>query len=323
MADERRGTAYGVTCYLLWGLFPLYWPLLEPAGAVEILAHRVVWSLVFVVGVLAVQRNWSSVRPLLSDPTSLTRLGIAAVLIAGNWCLYIWGVNNGHVVETSLGYFINPVVTVLIGVLVLKERLRRLQWAAIGLGAFAVVVLAVDYGRPPWIALGLAFSFAAYALLKNQVGPRVGAVQSLTVETALLFLPAAAWLVLLEVRDEGQLGHGGVGPGLLLASAGVATAVPLLFFAAAARRVPLSVLGMLQYLAPVLQFLAGVLLYNEPMPASRLAGFGLVWAALVLLTFDSLRSYGRRPGRTTRPAPPSPDPTAMALAHPGRPRPSG
>ena len=322
MGDDRRGTAYGVACYLIWGLFPLFWPLLEPAGAVEILAHRVVWSLVFVLGVLAVQRNWSWLRPLLSDRASLTRLGLAAVLIAGNWCLYIWGVNNNHVVETSLGYFIMPVVTVLVGVLVLQERLRRLQWAAIGLGAFAVVVLAVDYGRPPWIALGLALSFSAYALLKKQVGPRVGAVQSMTVETALLFLPALAWLLLLEVGNDGQLGHSGVGPALLLASAGVATAVPLLFFAAAARRVPLSVLGMLQYLSPVLQFLVGVLLYDEPMPASRLVGFGLVWAALALLTFDGLRSYGRRPGRTARPARPSPDPTAMALATPGRRRPT-
>jgi chloramphenicol-sensitive protein RarD len=224
---------------------------------------------------------------------------LAAVLIAVNWATYIWGVNNEHVVETSLGYFINPVVTVMIGVLVLHERLRPVQWAAIGLGTLAVVVLAVDYGRPPWIALTLAFSFATYGLLKKQIGATVGAVQSLTVETAVLFVPALTYLIVLDARGDAQLGHSGLGHGLLLASAGIATAVPLLFFASAARRIPLSTLGLLQYLAPVLQFLTGVLLYDEPMPASRLVGFVLVWAALAVLTFDGLRQ-GRRTRRDAR-----------------------
>lgn len=298
MSEQRRGTVYGAAAYLLWGLFPLYWPLLEPAGPVEILAHRIVWSLVVVLVILAARRSWGWVPDLAADRRSMTRLVAASVLIAGNWCIYIWGVNNEHVVETSLGYFINPIVTVLIGVLVLGERLRRTQWVAVALGAGAVLVLTADYGRPPWIALGLAFSFALYGLLKKQVGPRVGAVQSLTVETAVLFLPALGYLMLLEARGEGQFGHAGGGHSLLLASAGVATAVPLLFFAAAARRIPLTVLGLLQYLAPVLQFLTGVLLYGEPMPPSRLAGFALVWAALVVLTFDSL--HNRRRVRRSR-----------------------
>jgi chloramphenicol-sensitive protein RarD len=263
------------------------------------MAHRVVWSLVFVLVVLTVRRRWEWLRPLLADRATMARLSLAAVLIAANWALYIWGVNNEHVVETSLGYFVNPVVTVLIGVIVLHERLRRLQWAAVAVGASAVVVLTIDYGRPPWIALGLAGSFATYGLLKKQVGPRVGALQSLTVETAVIALPALGFLVALEVRGEGQLGHSGAGHGLLLASAGVVTAVPLIFFAAAARRVPLSVLGLLQYLTPVLQFLLGVLLYDEPMPASRLVGFTLIWAALALLTFDSLR-HRRRSARAER-----------------------
>ena len=297
--EGRRGLLYGVACYLIWGLFPLYWPLLEPAGAVEIMAHRVVWSLVFVVVVLSVRRRWEWLRPLLADRATMARLSLAAVLIAANWALYIWGVNNEHVVETSLGYFVNPVVTVLLGVVVLHERLRRLQWAAVAVGAAAVMVLTVDYGRPPWIALGLAGSFATYGLLKKQVGPRVGALQSLTVETALIALPALAFLVALEVRGEGQLGHSGAGHGLLLVSAGVVTAVPLVFFAAAARRVPLSVLGLLQYLTPVLQFLLGVLLYDEAMPASRLAGFALIWLALAMLTFDGLR-HRRRSARAER-----------------------
>jgi chloramphenicol-sensitive protein RarD len=290
---------YGVACYLLWGLFPLYWPLLEPAGAIEILAHRIVWSLLVVATVLAVTRSWGWIRPLLADRATLARMALAAVLIAVNWATYIWGVNNEHVVETSLGYFINPVVTVMIGVLVLHERLRPVQWAAIGLGTLAVVVLAVDYGRPPWIALTLAFSFGTYGLLKKQVGATVGAVQSLTVETAVLFVPALTYLVVLDARGDAQLGHSGLGHGMLLASAGIATAVPLLFFASAARRIPLSTLGLLQYIAPVLQFLTGVLLYDEPMPASRWVGFVLVWAALSVLTFDGLRQ-GRRTRRDAR-----------------------
>jgi chloramphenicol-sensitive protein RarD len=299
VAADRRGVLYGVACYLLWGLFPLYWPLLEPAGAIEILAHRIVWSLLVVVTVLAITRSWAWIRPLLADRATLARMTLAAVLIAVNWATYIWGVNNEHVVETSLGYFINPVVTVLIGVLVLHERLRPVQWVAIGLGTVAVVVLAVDYGRPPWIALILAFSFGTYGLLKKQVGATVGAVQSLTVETAVLFVPALTYLVVLDAHGDGQLGHSGLGHGLLLASAGIATAVPLLFFASAARRIPLSTLGLLQYLAPVLQFLTGVLLYDEPMPPSRLVGFVLVWAALAVLTFDGIRQ-GHRTRRDAR-----------------------
>ena len=290
---------FGIAAYVLWGLFPLYFPLLKPAGSVEIVAHRIVWSLLFLLVILAVQRNFGSLRALAGDRRSLAILVVAAVLIAGNWCLYIYGVNSDQVVETSLGYFINPVVVVMLGVVVLKERLRRTQWIAIGLGTVAVVVLAVDYGRPPWIALGLAFSFGTYALLKNRVGGRVGAVQSLTVETAVLFVPALTFLVVLDARGDGQLGHTGLGHGLLLASAGIATAVPLLFFASAARRIPLSTLGLLQYIAPVLQFLTGVLLYDEPMPASRWVGFMLVWAALAILTFDGLRQ-GHRTRRDAR-----------------------
>ncbi len=293
VTELRRGTAYGAAAYLIWGLFPLYFPLLEPAGAVEIMSHRIVWSLVVVAGVLAVTRNWAWVRPLLSDRRTLAAMSAAAVLIAANWALYIWAVNSEHVVETSLGYFITPVVLVLIGVVVLHERLRPVQWAAIGLGTVAVLVLTVDYGRPPWIALGLAGTFATYGLIKKRVGATVGAVQSLTVETAVLVLPALAYLLTLEGRGDGHFGHVGVDHSLLLASAGVATAVPLLLFAAAARRVPLSTLGLLQYLAPVLQFLIGVLVYDEPMPASRLAGFALVWVALAMLSVDGVRNAGR------------------------------
>jgi chloramphenicol-sensitive protein RarD len=242
-----------------------------------------------VLVILVVTGDWGWWRPFTRDRASQWRLSVASVLIAGNWCLYIYGVNSEHVVETSLGYFINPIVTVLMGVVLLGERLTRVQWVAVALGAVAVLVLAADYGRPPWIALGLAFSFAVYGLFKKQVGPRIGAVASLTVESAVMFVPALTFLVVVQARGAADFGHHGLGHGALLASAGVATAVPLLFFAAAARRVPLTVLGLLQYLAPVLQFLTGVVIYREPMPGSRWAGFALVWMALVLLTGDGLR----------------------------------
>jgi chloramphenicol-sensitive protein RarD len=287
---SRRGLAYGAGAYLLWGVFPAYFPLLKPAGAVEILAHRVLWSLVVVLGILAVQGQLGSLRRL--GGRRLALLALAGGFIAANWGTYIWGVNHEHVVETSLGYFINPIVTVLFGVFLLGERLRRGQWIAVGIGAFAVLVLAVDYGRPPWIALVLAFSFGSYGLIKKTVG--AGAVQSLAVETAALAVPALAYLGWLFAAGQATFGHASAGNTLLLLSTGPVTAVPLLLFGASARRLPLSVLGLLQYLAPVLQFLFGVLIFDEPMPAARLAGFGLVWLALGLLTAESLRNQRRQ-----------------------------
>jgi chloramphenicol-sensitive protein RarD len=285
-----RGLVYGAGAYFLWGLFPVYWPLLEPASAVEVLAHRVVWSLLFVGVVLAIQRQWAWIRTL--GRRRLALLTVAAVVIAVNWGTYIYGVTNEHVVETSLGYFINPLVTVLLGVLVLGERLRRVQWAALGIASTAVIVLTADYGRPPWIALILAFSFGTYGLIKKSVG--IGAVQSLTVETAVLFVPALAYLGWLMAAGESTLGQVSAGHALLLAGTGPVTAIPLLLFGAAARRLPLTVLGLLQYLAPVLQFLFGVLLFHEPMPPARLVGFALVWTALVILTVESVRHRRRQ-----------------------------
>jgi chloramphenicol-sensitive protein RarD len=294
--ESRRGAIYGALAYLLWGAFPLYWPLLEPAGAVEILAHRMVWSLVVVVLVLTLTRDWQWVRPFLRNRRQVMLLVAAALTISVNWCVYIYGVNSGHVVETSLGYFINPLVTVLLGVVVLGERLRPMQWAAVGVASVAVVLLTVDYGHPPWIALALAFSFGTYGLLKKQAA--VGPVRSLTVETAVLFVPATALLVALEVHGTGSFGHVPAAHELLLISTGVVTAVPLLFFGAAAIRVPLTTLGLLQYLAPIFQFLVGVLVYDEQMTAFRLGSFGLVWLALAVFTLDTLRQH-----RARRPAP--------------------
>jgi chloramphenicol-sensitive protein RarD len=292
--DRRRGLVYGGAAYLIWGVFPLYFPLLEPASPLEILANRIVWSLVVVVVILAVTRSWRWIPPLLHDRRRLWLLAAAAVVIAVNWGVYIYGVNSDQVVQTSLGYFINPLVSILFAVVLLHERLRTWQWVAVGLGAVAVVVLTVDYGGLPWIALVLAFSFGTYGLVKKTLG--MGAVQSLAGETALLFLPALGVLILLHEQGDGTMTTDGAGHTALLVSTGIVTAVPLLFFGAAAIRIPLSWLGLLQYSAPVLQFLIGVVIYDEPMPPSRWIGFGLVWAALLLITAESLTA-GRRGGR--------------------------
>ena len=303
MDEQRQGLVYGTSAYFLWGLFPVFWPLLEPAGAVEVLAQRIVWSLAFVAVLLGVRRRWSWVRTL--GRRRLAMLAAAATVVSVNWGLYIWGVSNGHVVETSLGYFINPLVTVLLGVALLGERLRRWQWVALALGGLAVVVLAVDYGRPPWLALTLAFSFATYGLVKKKVG--MPAVESLGVETAVIALPALGYLGWLTATGGSTFGTEGVGHTLLMVAAGPVTAIPLLFFGAGARRLPLSTMGLLQYLAPLLQFGFGVLLFHEPMPAPRLAGFALVWLALSVFTVESVRH-----SRRTRA--PAADPAAVTVA---------
>lgn len=293
-SQVQRGTLYGAAAYLLWGVFPLYFPLLEPSAPLEILVHRVVWTLVVCVVVLTVLRGWDQVADVVRSPRRLLLLGVASVLIAVNWGVYIYGVNSGQVVETSLGYFVNPIVTVLLGVLVLRERLRRLQWAAVTVGAIAVAVLAVDYGRLPWIALTLAFSFGLYGLLKNRVGRGVGALTSLSVEAALLTPLALAGIVFFEATGRGTFTQEAPGHAAMLVVTGLVTAVPLLFFASAARRVPLTTIGLLQYLAPVLQFALGVFVLSEPMPASRWFGFALVWVALLMLTLDLLRTARSR-----------------------------
>jgi chloramphenicol-sensitive protein RarD len=286
MSDQRRGFLLGVAAYGLWGAFPLYWPLLEPAGALEILAHRIVWSVVTIGLLVVLLGRGPQFRAIVGTPRSRTLLTVAAGVIAVNWAVYIWGVNNGHVVESSLGYFINPLVTVLMGVFVLGETMRPLQWAALGIAGIAVVVLTVDYGRPPWVALTLACSFGTYGLAKKLAG--AGAVESLAYETVLLAPLAAAYLGWLAMRGEANFGHHGAGHMLLIATAGVVTALPLICFGAAATRLSMVTLGLLQYLAPVLQFLVGVLVVHEAMPPGRWVGFGLVWLALVVFTVETL-----------------------------------
>ena len=286
MGDTRRGAAFGATAYLLWGIFPLYFPLLEPAGAVEVLAHRVVWSLVVVAGLVQLTGRWPRVRAVLADRDKVLRLGTAACFLAVNWGVYIYGVTSGRVVETSLGYFINPLVTVMLGVVVLHEQLRRAQWVALGVATVAVLFLTVQGGRLPWIALVLAFSFGAYGLLKKT--SQVGALEGLTVETAVLTPVALIYLFAIQATGHATLTSHGPGHATLLALTGVITAVPLLFFGAAASRVTLTTLGVLQYLAPTLQFLLGVLFFHEEMGVARLLGFCLVWAALCMFTADLL-----------------------------------
>jgi chloramphenicol-sensitive protein RarD len=292
VAESRRGLLLGVAAYLMWGAFPLYWPLLEPAGALEILSHRILWSLATMGLLVLALRRGSRVRALAHDRRVLRLLVVSAAAVTVNWAMYIWGVNNGRVVETSLGYFINPLVTVLMGVLLLGERLRRPQWLALGVSLVAVVVLSWDYGRLPWVALVLAFSFGIYGLAKKTAG--VGAIEGLMAETTLIAPFAAAYVAWLGASGGTDFGAHGVGHALLLTTAGVVTAVTLLCFGAAATRIPLVSLGLLQYLTPVLQFGLGVFWFHEDMPPGRWTGFVLVWVALTVFTVDALRHRRRQ-----------------------------
>jgi chloramphenicol-sensitive protein RarD len=287
---DRRGIALGVAAYLLWGVFPAFFHLLGAAAPTEILAHRVLWTLVLMAVILSVVRGWGALRSL--PPRVWAMVTAAAALIAVNWGLFIYATAVGHVVEVALGYYIGPLVSVLIGVLVLRERLRPLQWVAVGIATAAVLVIAVGDHRVPWLGLGLAVSFATYGLIKKTVP--LPATASLTAEGVVLAPLAAAYLVFLQLAGTATLTGHGAGHVALLVLTGPVTAVPLLLFGAAARRIPLTTLGTLQYLAPTLQFLLGVVVYGEVMPAERWVGFGLVWVALVVFTVDLVRSRPRR-----------------------------
>lgn len=287
LTPNAVGLAYGVGVYAIWGLFPLFWPLLEPANPLEILACRVVFSFAVVAVILALRRQLGRTRTM--DRSTFLRLVAAGAAIAVNWGIYIWGVNTGHVVETSLGYFINPLLTIGLGVVILHERLRSVQWAAVALGVVAVTVLSFDYGRPPWIALALACSFGTYGFIKK--GISVSPPEGLLVESAVLTIPALGLLAVLALTGNATwVGHSAsAGHIALLVSAGPITAVPLLFFAAAAKRLPLSMMGLLQYLTPVLQFAIGVLILREATSVALLCGFALIWCALAILAVDGVR----------------------------------
>ncbi|CAM3682521.1 EamA family transporter RarD [Isoptericola cucumis] len=288
-SPDRWGLPLGISAFALWGAMPLFFPLLEPAGPIEIIAHRIVWSLVFCVLLLAVTRSLRSFLAVLRSPRTLGVLAVASVLIIVNWTTYVYAVLSGHVLDAALGYFINPLLTVLLGVVVLRERLRVAQWVAVGFGVAAVAVISAGVGGLPWISLVLAGAFGLYSLVKNRVGRDVGALPGLAAETAVATPFALAYLVWLGATGVGTFTTEGTGHALLLAACGVITGLPLLLFSSAARRLPLSVVGMLQYLTPALQFLLGLLVFGEHMPPSRWIGFGLVWVALVLLTVDGTR----------------------------------
>ncbi|MFJ3956028.1 EamA family transporter RarD [Arthrobacter sp. NPDC090010] len=286
---QRQGLAFGVGAYVLWGLLPLYFMLLLPAGPVEIVANRVLWSLLFCAILMTATRSWRSLAEVLRRPRTLGMLAIAAVLIAVNWLAYTFGVMSGQAVEASLGYYINPLISVLLGVLILKERLRPLQWTAVGIGLLAVVVLTVAYGKLPWIALTLAFSFGFYGLVKKKVGSGVDSVTSLSVETLVLAPFAAVTMVALSMNQAATLTGYGSGHFWLMAASGAVTAVPLVFFGASAARLPLTTIGMLQYLAPTLQLLVATLVLGEHMAPERWVGFAMVWLGLIFLTIDAVK----------------------------------
>lgn len=287
MSEANRGFLYGCGAYFIWGFAPLYFKLLRPSTPIEILAHRIVWSAAFVALLLLVLRRWAWLRGLARRRTTLGLVALAGALIAGNWGTYVYAVNSNHVVEAALGYFVSPLVQVVLGVLVLRERMRRWQWIAVGVCAVAVVTLTVNYGRPPWISLALAGTFGCYALTKNRIG--LPAAEGMFAESVALAVPAAVYLGWLIAAGNGTFGHVSGTHTTLVALSGALTALPLLLFAGAANRIPLSALGMLQYLTPIMQLGFGVLLFREPMPPARLAGFALVWVALAVFTWDSIR----------------------------------
>ncbi|WP_338054071.1 EamA family transporter RarD [Streptomyces spiramenti] len=284
---SRTGLVYGFAAFGIWGLLPLYWDLLSTTAPAEVLAHRMAWSLPTAAVVLAIAGRWSWVLPLLRDPRRLGLVLLSASLISVNWFLFIWAVANGKVIEASLGYFINPLLTIAIGVVLLRERLRTAQWAAVGIGAVAVLVMTFAYGQVPWLSLTLSVSFAIYGLVKKTTG--LDGVEGFSADCALQFLPAAIFVVVLMGRGESTFVSEGIGHTLLLVGTGAATALPLILFGAAAVRIPLSTLGLLQYLAPSAMFLLGLFVFGEQMPTERWVGFGLVWLALTILTWDAVR----------------------------------
>lgn len=281
---NKKGILYGIGAYLMWGFFPIYFKALQSVPPLQIMFNRVVWSFIFLAVVLAARRQWQKLRQASAKPRTLMIYAIAGVLLAINWLVYIYGVNSNQVVETSLGYFINPLVSVALGVIFLRERLRPMQWVPIGLAAIGVLYLTIQVGSLPWIALALAFSFGFYGLLKK-VSP-LGSLYGLTLETGTLFIPALLFLIFVQIQGVGAYGQSTTTVTLLLMLSGILTALPLLMFAQAARSIPLWMVGLLQYIAPTCQFLIGVLLYNEPFTQTDLIGFGIIWLALLIFTIE-------------------------------------
>ena len=287
---DRKGILYAISAYVMWGLFPLYWKQLEGVPALQIIGHRIGWSFILLLVVILATRQWRPFRSAAIHKKMIRIYLVAAVLISINWFTYVWAVTHGFVIETSLGYYINPLFSVLLGVTIFREHLRPIQWVPLGLASLGVLYLTFSYGALPWIALTLALSFGLYGLVKKTAP--LSSLHGLTLETGLLFLPALAYLVWCELTGTGAFLHSGVQADWMMLGAGLVTTLPLLLFASAAPRVPLTVLGVLQYINPTMQFLLGVLLYKEPFTHDRLIGFGLVWAGLILFWVEGL--YARR-----------------------------
>jgi chloramphenicol-sensitive protein RarD len=292
--EKTKGIGYGLSAYLIWGSFPLVIAMLSFADPFEIVVWRVIFGFAFGLAVILVTRKFSEYLSVFKQPKQLLWISLAAVVIYINWQVYVYAVAENHVLEASLGYFINPLVTIALATIFLKEKLNALQWVAVGLGGVAVLILTFNYGQPPVIALTLALSFGIYGLAKNRLGAKVSALSSFTVETTLLLPLGIVQLVVLAGMMQIQFGYAGLAPSLGLAAYGVLTAIPLLLFGAAAKRVPLSYIGFMQYLTPTLQFLLGLVVFQEPMPAARWLGFAMVWFALSILSFDALRQLRNR-----------------------------
>ena len=271
----------------MWGLFPLYWPLLEPANPLEIVSHRAVWTLVFCLIVLALSKQILTTLTVMKNPKTMAALLLSTILVSINWITYIWAVNHGHVVEAALGYYINPLIIIAFGVILLREKMRPLQWVAVGIAAVGVLVLTIDYGRLPWVAISLAISWGSYGLVKKKLN--LGALEGLAIETLISFIPYAAYIIYLGQQGTGQFGHKPLLT-ILLISAGAVTAIPLLLFNGSTTRLPYSTIGLLQYITPTIQFSIGVWLRHEDMPTARWIGFIVIWFALAALATDLVRS---------------------------------
>lgn len=291
MAGKRSeyslGLLFGFSSYIIWGLFPLYWPLLEPANPLEIVSHRAVWTLVFCLIVLALSKQIRTTLVVMKNPKTMAALLLSTILVSINWITYIWAVNNGHVVEAALGYYINPLIIIAFGVILLREKMRPLQWVAVAIAAVGVLVLTIDYGRLPWVAISLALSWGSYGLVKKKLN--LGALEGLAIETLISFIPYVGYLIFLGNQGTGQFGHDPLLT-ILLISAGAVTAIPLLLFNGSTTRLPYSTIGLLQYITPTIQFSIGVWLRHEDMPTARWIGFIVIWFALAALAIDLVRS---------------------------------
>lgn len=286
-SENYLGLLFGISAYVLWGAFPLYWPLLKPANPFEIVAHRAVWTFVFCLLILAITRQLKSTFAHLKTFRVVAGLFLSTILISINWVTYIWATNNEHVVEASLGYYINPLIIIAFGVLLLKEKMRPMQWLSVSIAAIGVLILTIDYGRLPWVALVIALSWGSYGVVKKKLG--LGALEGLTIEILISLVPYTLYLIFLGNKGTGQFGHH-LGLTLLLISAGAVTAIPLLLFNGSATRLPYSVIGLLQYITPTIQFAIGVWVRHEAMPTSRWIGFIVIWLALIALTTDLVGS---------------------------------